>query len=242
MNGRGEYSPLKHTVDVAPMSTTVIEFDANEVGDWYFHCHVLYHMESGMARMVHYEGYTLDPQLAQIRHKLYHDPWYVWARADALSNMTQGFLMLSNTRNILTAEWEAGWQKVHRPESGDNLAWDRYINRFFTLFAGTDLLGVKDNLEHARGVFGFRYLLPFSLESRVWVDPGRGGAFNLAKTLQLTPRLALFGEGEYNTTNSGRYSAGVTYVLAKNASLIGQWHSDYGWGGGMQIGFNPADP
>ena len=43
LNKNGEYSPLKHTVDVAPMQKTVIEFDANEYGDWFFHCHILYH-------------------------------------------------------------------------------------------------------------------------------------------------------------------------------------------------------
>jgi FtsP/CotA-like multicopper oxidase with cupredoxin domain len=32
INGQGDRAPLKHTVDVAPMSTTVIEFDANEFG------------------------------------------------------------------------------------------------------------------------------------------------------------------------------------------------------------------
>ena len=46
------------------MSTTVIEFDASELGDWLFHCHLLYHMESGMARIVHYEDFAIDPLLA----------------------------------------------------------------------------------------------------------------------------------------------------------------------------------
>lgn len=55
MNGEDEFAPLKHTVDVEPMSTTVIEFEANELGDWFFHCHLLYHMKAGMARVVHYE-------------------------------------------------------------------------------------------------------------------------------------------------------------------------------------------
>lgn len=41
INGQGAYSPLKHTVDVPPMQTTVIEFAAEEVGDWFFHCHLL---------------------------------------------------------------------------------------------------------------------------------------------------------------------------------------------------------
>jgi FtsP/CotA-like multicopper oxidase with cupredoxin domain len=38
LNTQGEYSPLKHTADVAPMTTTVIRFAADEFGDWYFHC------------------------------------------------------------------------------------------------------------------------------------------------------------------------------------------------------------
>ena len=57
LNGQGDYAPLKHTVDVAPMSTTAIEFYGNEFGDWFFHCHLLYHMKSGMARIIHYDGY-----------------------------------------------------------------------------------------------------------------------------------------------------------------------------------------
>jgi len=44
VNTQGDFSPLKHTVDVAPMTTTVIEFAAEEFGDWFFHCHLLYHM------------------------------------------------------------------------------------------------------------------------------------------------------------------------------------------------------
>lgn len=237
LNGHGDYSPLKHTVNVAPMSTTVIEFDANEFGDWFFHCHVLYHMESGMARVVHYEGYNPDPRLARIRHRLYHDYWFAWGEVDALSNMTQGFLTFSNTRNIFTAEWEAGWQKVDGPEWETIFTWDRYVNRFFSLFAGADLLWEKDNLEHARGVFGFRYLLPLLLELRVWVDTEGGGRVNLGRELHLTPRLAVYGHGEYDTHKQWEVHAGVTYLISKNASLIGQWHSDYGWGGGLRIRF-----
>ena len=32
VNGQGDHAPLKHTVDVPPMETTVIEFEADEVG------------------------------------------------------------------------------------------------------------------------------------------------------------------------------------------------------------------
>ncbi len=56
INAQGEYAPLKHTVNVAPMETTIIEFAATEDKDWFFHCHLLYHMMSGMARIIGYEG------------------------------------------------------------------------------------------------------------------------------------------------------------------------------------------
>ncbi|MBS4066717.1 MAG: multicopper oxidase domain-containing protein, partial [Chitinophagaceae bacterium] len=56
INAQGEYSPMKHTFDIKPMETVTIEFDANEQQDWFFHCHILYHMMAGMARIVSYEG------------------------------------------------------------------------------------------------------------------------------------------------------------------------------------------
>ena len=58
LNEQGEYSPMKHTFDIGPMETVTIEFYANEEKDWFFHCHILYHMMAGMARVVSYENST----------------------------------------------------------------------------------------------------------------------------------------------------------------------------------------
>ncbi len=237
INGQGDHAPLKHTVDVAPMSTTVIEFDANEFGDWFFHCHLLYHMKAGMARVVHYEKFTLGPQLAAVRPNLYRDPWYFWGRADVLSNMTGGFATVSNTRNILTAAWQVGWQGVDDTDWEGLFTWDRYINRFLRLFAGADLLGTRDERDDSRGVFGLRYLLPLNIESAAWVDTDGGARFVLAKSLPLTPRLSLFGELQYDTHDDWEGRTGLAYQVCKKVSLLGQWHSDYGFGGGLQIRF-----
>lgn len=237
INDQGDFAPLKHTVNVAPMSTTVIEFDANEFGDWFFHCHLLYHMKGGMARVVHYEDFSLTPQLAAIRPELYKDSWYFWGQADALSNMTEGFLTLSNTRNILTAEWEVGWQNVDDTAWETLFTWDRYINRFFTVFAGADLLGIRNDLEDTRAVFGIQYLLPLNLASRAWIDSDGGARFNLGKAFELTPRLSLFGEAQYDTHDIWEGLAGLSYMVHKYFSIVGQWHSDYGFGGGLQIRF-----
>lgn len=238
INGQGDYAPLKHTVDVAPMSTTVIEFDANEFGDWFFHCHLLYHMKAGMARLLHYEGYAPSPEVAKIRKKLYKENWYFQTKADGLSNMTEGVLSFSDTRNIFKAEWEIGWQEVEEPHYETIYTYNRFINRFLTLFAGADLLGEEGRFANeARGVFGIEYILPLNIESKVWVDTEGGARVILEKELHITPRLSIFGEVEYDTHDEWEGKTGLSYMINKNFSLIGQWHSEYGWGGGAQVRF-----
>jgi FtsP/CotA-like multicopper oxidase with cupredoxin domain len=54
LQGAGERSPLKHTASVAPRETVRIEFTADNPGRWFFHCHNLYHLEAGMARVFEY--------------------------------------------------------------------------------------------------------------------------------------------------------------------------------------------
>ena len=51
LNGQGEYAPMKNIIDIMPMERDTIEFNANVYGDWFFHCHILYHMMSGMGRV-----------------------------------------------------------------------------------------------------------------------------------------------------------------------------------------------
>ena len=51
VTGHGEYSPRKHTVNVAPGGKVSFDVTANAIGDWAFHCHMLYHMHAGMMRV-----------------------------------------------------------------------------------------------------------------------------------------------------------------------------------------------
>src|SRR3569623_530905 len=52
VTGHGEHGPRKHTVLVQPGGKVTWDFTADAVGDWAFHCHLLYHMEAGMMRVV----------------------------------------------------------------------------------------------------------------------------------------------------------------------------------------------
>ncbi|MFT3998382.1 MAG: multicopper oxidase domain-containing protein, partial [Asticcacaulis sp.] len=40
--------PNKHTVIVPPGQTVSVLLSANEPGDWPYHCHLMFHMQSGM--------------------------------------------------------------------------------------------------------------------------------------------------------------------------------------------------
>ncbi|MHB1221224.1 MAG: multicopper oxidase domain-containing protein [Gammaproteobacteria bacterium] len=52
--GKGAYDPLLHTIDVPPGSTMTADLDTDASGQWLFHCHLLYHMMSGMSRVFQY--------------------------------------------------------------------------------------------------------------------------------------------------------------------------------------------
>jgi len=230
LNGQGEYSPLKHTIDVPPLGTRVIEFEANEFNDWFFHCHILYHAKSGMARVVSYEDTELDLDLKKIRHNLYKDTWYGNTIGTAQSHMTDGLAVLSNSKNILSTTWQVGWQRVDKTDFDVELAYDRYFNRFLNLYAGINLVN-----EYERGIFGIRYLLPFNIESTFRIDSAGELRIELGQSLQLTDRIMVFGNAEYDTESREEWLLGGKYILSKNVSMIGQYHSDFGAGAGVEF-------
>jgi FtsP/CotA-like multicopper oxidase with cupredoxin domain len=51
-NGHGIHNPRKHTVILKPGEKLSLNITADAPGLWAFHCHVLYHMEMGMFRVV----------------------------------------------------------------------------------------------------------------------------------------------------------------------------------------------
>ncbi|MGL5017775.1 MAG: multicopper oxidase domain-containing protein [Luteolibacter sp.] len=239
INGQGDRSPLKHTVDVAPMTTTVIEFMADEPGDWFFHCHLLYHMMSGMARVVEYEGFTPAPETAKIRNEIYAEtnPWLFYGYADVLSNETQGTITFSDPRNIVALGWEAGWDGTEGTAWEGDLTYGRYFNRFTTLFAGVYAEGVNSTREDERIIAGIRYLLPGNFQSQAWIDDKGEARFNVNRELMLTPRLGIFGEVEYDTMEKWSYQAGMSYTLTQYLSATALWDSQYGVGAGFTIRF-----
>lgn len=229
-------APLKHTLDVPPMGKRTIEFKANESGDWLFHCHLLYHMHMGMARVFSYEEQGPDHVPDFGEHD--DDPFYFMASGSFQSHMSMGMAMFMNARNDYYAMWDLGWHDhfdfdhVHYEV---DLAWRRYIDPNFSTVLGARLTNEHDAVDRAFG--GVEYRLPYLIDSFAQVDSEGDFRFGLGKSLRITDRLSIFGEVEYDTGSEWEWSAGAEYLLTKQLSLISEYHSEHGIGGGLSFRF-----
>ncbi len=52
VTGAGNHKPRKHTIIVKPGEKLSVDITAEALGDWAFHCHLLYHMHAGMFQVV----------------------------------------------------------------------------------------------------------------------------------------------------------------------------------------------
>ena len=64
VNGEDDHKPRKHTIIVKPAEKLSVDITPDAVGDWAFHCHLLYHMHAGMFQVVS----VLPDESAQHQH------------------------------------------------------------------------------------------------------------------------------------------------------------------------------
>jgi len=169
LNGQGDYAPLKNVLDIMPMERDTIEFAANESGgDWFFHCHILYHMMGGMGRIFRYENSAPNPELPNPEYaykKLKDDDrmFHFMSRVGIETNGSDGEAMFANTRWKLSTLWHLGYHSEHGFESETMLG--RYIGRMQWLYPyigfdyhykteGPVANGIFDWMHSPRNIFG----------------------------------------------------------------------------------------
>jgi hypothetical protein len=257
INKHGARSPLKHTVNVAPMQKTVIEFDATEDSDWFLHCHVLYHMMGGMARALSY-GTQRNPQLTRYPRKILFgegNHFYTWGLLDVGSHMTGINLVSSNIRNQFNLNAEVGYNENLELE----VSYERYLYDYFSVFIGANGENAEENswddLEIV-GIAGFRFFTPYMFNLDFRIDHNLRPELRLGRELMIFPRLMLFGRYEYQadfgiTTaptdeTTGEpvsymsetvWAAGLEYLINRNISLMGNYDNRFGAGGGLSVRF-----
>ncbi len=255
INENGEYSPLKHTVNVPPMQKITIEFYGNngdEYGDWFFHCHILYHMMSGMARVISYDT-PRDSRMAEFPvSKLISeaDMFYSWSMLDVASHMTEFNYVSSNIRNQFNVKGEYGWNQNLEAE----ITYERYLHDYLRIFTGVNVENeMEDSLDEisTTAIAGIRFLTPYLFNLDVRIDNKLRPQISLSREIMIFPRTAIFGNYEYqadfgwvddfptgiNYKNEVVWNAGIEYFLSRNFSLMGSYDNRFGAGGGLSMRF-----
>ncbi|HAI39587.1 MAG TPA: copper oxidase, partial [Maribacter sp.] len=255
LNDNGEYSPLKHTVNVPPMQQVTIEFygnDGDEYGDWFFHCHILYHMMGGMARVVSYDT-PRDPRMKDFPVSKIIDEtneWYSWGMAD-LASHTSGFnLVTSNIRNQFNVTLEYGWNQNLEAE----VTYEYYLHDYLRVFGGVNMENeIQDSLDElsTTAVIGVRYLTPYLFNLDVRTDNKLRPRIGVGRSVMIFPKLSIFGYYEYQIdlglvndlpmnkdyVSETVWSAGAEYMLSRNFSLMGSYDNRFGAGAGLSVRF-----
>lgn len=249
VNGQGDYAPLKNVLDIMPMETDTIEFNASEeYGDWYFHCHILYHMMAGMGRIFTYENTPPNPQIPNPKkalRKVYADDrrFYLGAEVGLETNGSDGEVSLINTRWKFDVEWRLGFNKQAGFETESHIGRFLDKNQFLLIYTGWDWRyreghqGEKNILQQTstkndRGVacLGLQYTMPFFIVADLRVDHTGYVRLQISRDdIPITKRLRLW--GMFNTDLE--YSVGARYILSKYISASTHYDSDMGFGAGL---------
>lgn len=251
INKNGERSPLKHTVNVPPMQKVTIEFYNEEEADWFFHCHVLYHMMSGMTRVFSY-GTERHPEMIEHPEKILigeMDQFFSWGTAEIGSHFSEIRLVSSSIRNEFMVLGEYGYKK----ELELDVSYNRYINDWWRWYIGGNLENENRDLNDLNPVakIGLRYFTPYMFMVDLSLDHQLRPEIGIDKEFMLFPRTFLEGEFSYrpdfglvnelpvgsNYEQEIEWKVGMEFMLNRNFSLMGNYHSKYKWGGGLTIRF-----
>jgi len=254
LNGQGENAPLKNIVDIMPMETDTLEFNANVEGDWFFHCHILYHMMSGMGRVFTYENQAPNPlipnpKLAQ--RKLFADdrkPHFM-AENDFATNGNDGMFMLQNTRWSIGSEWRLGYHDIHGYETETHFG--RYIGKMQWLmpFIGFDwryrklghneveknLFGQTNTKDNRTQIsLGVNYTLPMLIIAQAEVYQDGNIRFQLMREdIPITKRL----RAGFMVNTDKEFMVDFRYIVNKNMGVRTHYDSDMGFGIGLTLNY-----
>lgn len=254
INGQGDYAPLKNVLDIMPMETNVIEFEANAEGDWFFHCHILYHMMAGMNRVFSYQDQSQNPLIIDKKwayKKLQRESnqLHFMAQNDFATNGNDGMAMAQNTRWSFATEWRMGYHDKHGYESETHIG--RYIGKMQWLmpFIGFDwryrklnqneteknIFGQK-NTKDNRSQFsiGLAYTLPMLMIAQIELYHDGNLRMQLRREdIPVSKRV----RAAFMLNTDSEYMLGLNYIITKNIGIRTHYDSDMGLGLGISINY-----
>jgi hypothetical protein len=256
LNGQGEYAPLKNVIDIMPMETDTIEFAANQSGNWFFHCHILYHMMAGMGRVFTYTNSPPNSELpdaakAYNMFKKDNTMIHLMVKVGLESNGSDGEAMLATNRYALQSMWHLGLKPHHGYEA--ELNFGRYLGtmQWWFPYVGFDyhfkkVEGVKSQQADYKNFFGqisdkddrktfvagIQYVTPFLFIADARINGNGKFRFQLGREdIPVSRRLRFNLMG--NTDKE--YAAGLRYIISKWFAMSTHYDSDMGYGAGITL-------
>lgn len=226
-------SPLKHTVDVPPMSVRIIEFTANEgQGDWLLHCHLLYHHLTGMVRTVRVTAADGgEPPHPAATHTM--PTTYAWGQASFTTASASGYATVQSGHSNFNLRWNEG---MHRNDAHEyELSYAHYLHTRLSLISGyrfDAMPGGRDGL-----FIGASIRLPYFTDLILTQQAGGETRAKLQKTFQWTDRLALDVEASFGRKTKAEANFSLRYLLTKQLSLTAGYDHDFGAGVGLLTRF-----
>ena len=254
LNGQGAYAPLKNVVDIMPMETDTLAFAANVAGDWFFHCHILYHMMSGMGRVFSYENQAPNPlipkpKLAQRKFSADDKKPHFMAGNDFATNGNDGMAMLQNTRWSIGTAWRLGYNQMHGYETETHIG--RYVGKMQWLmpFLGFDwryrTMGIDEQEENLFGQankkdnrtalsLGFVYTLPMLIlfQAEAYHD-GIVRLSLMREDIAIAKRI----RAGFMLNTDKEFMFDLRYILSKNMGIRTHYDSDMGFGVGLNLNY-----
>ncbi|MBB6370128.1 multicopper oxidase domain-containing protein [Chryseobacterium shigense] len=263
INSKGEYSPLKNVVDIMPMETNTIEFAANQDGDWFFHCHILYHMMAGMGRIFSYENSKPNPQLP--------DRKLAWKNFLKDNQMISSMAMLDMASNKVHAEtmtmFGPRWANLNQFHSNwdfdhfeGNVKVGRFLGKFQWIlpYAGFRIQKNHEIMERqmmedmemefrgkktwfgqqkaSKNKYAFMVGVQYLLPMLITADASvdQNGKVLLELSREDIP-VSRRVRGNFTLNSDGEFSTGLRYILQKWLSVSGNYDNEMGWGAGITL-------
>ncbi len=249
LNGQEDFSPLKHTVDIAPMQSTMIEFYANIAGKWLMHCHIGPHMIAGMDLVFNIQSSgssqtivtnvitSLPDSPSKTMSDMSGKQWFLAGKVGATNYRSEAeFKAIEKDWELmLRAEYEPSDSKTRiRSEVTQNTSLNTGI------YAGAEVDTKKDHLNPGArktittGEIGIKYRTPGMINITAGVTTDGKLSFSAEKELALFKKTSvnLMFERKYGITE---WHAFVERRIKKRWLLRGGPSERGGFEGGIQF-------
>jgi hypothetical protein len=222
-------------VNVAPLDQVVIEFDATEEKDWFFHCHILYHMMGGMTRIVRYENEPGEKYLEEARESSkefnFRNKFFLRSRNFIQSNYLRTESSLYNSFYAFDLDAISDYD--------ENLEGEVHVSRILTRYL-EPYIGLKTEANEGRYEFtptlGFTWVLPLNISIDIKYQSEMEDKFEIEfeSEIQLTSKLQL----NYEYSSIQHFYTELEFRQSKNLSFLTSYNKKYDeWGAGLGYTF-----